>query len=95
MYAFEIFLLSVSPQGVDHGKGKKLSLAENFSIFFPKSSPHYPIGEFGGRIRHGNKNFFSLLLIAEKFEVWHPLIFLFLRTSFGSVLSLSLCRIFS
>ena len=77
MYSFEIFLLSVSPQGVDHGKGKKLSLDEIFLIFFPKISSHYPIGEFGGRIRHGNKNFFSLPLIAKKFEVWHPLIFYF------------------
>ena len=77
MYSFEIFLLSVSPQGVDHGKGKKLRLAENFLIFFPKISSHYPIGEFGGPIRHGNKIFFSLPLIAEKSEVWHPLIFLF------------------
>ena len=58
MYSFEIFLLSVSPQGVDHGKGKKLSLDEIFLIFFPKSSPHYPIGEFGGPIRHENKKFF-------------------------------------
>ena len=72
MYSFEIFLLSVFPQGVDHGKGKKLSLDEKFLIFFPKTSSHYPIGEFGGRIRHGNKKFFSLPLIAEKSEVWHP-----------------------
>ena len=54
MYAFEIFFSALSPQGVDHGKGKKLSLAENFLIFFPKISSHYPIGEFGGPIRHGN-----------------------------------------
>ena len=77
MYPFEIFFPALSPQVVDHGKGKKLSLAEIFLIFFPKFSSHYPIGEFGGRIRHGNKNFFSLPLVAEKFEVWHPLFFIF------------------
>ena len=60
MYAFEIFFSALSPQGVDHGKGKKLSLDEKFLIFFPKTSSHYPIGKFGGRIRHGNKkNFLS------------------------------------
>ena len=37
MYPFKIFLLSVSPQGVDHGKGKKLSLAENFLVFRPEN----------------------------------------------------------
>ena len=77
MYAFKIFFTALSPQGVDHGNGKKLSLDEIFLIFFPKFSSHYPIGEFGGRIRHGNKNFFSLPLITEKFEVWHPLFFYF------------------
>ena len=58
MYAFEIFFSALSPQGVDHGNGKKLSLDEIFLIFFPKISSHYPIGEFGGPIRHGNKKFF-------------------------------------
>ena len=95
MYAFKIFFSALSPQGVDHGKDEKLSLDENFLIFFPKISSHYPIGEFGGRIRHGNKNFFSLPLIAEKSEVWHPLFFIFLMTFFERFLSLSLCRIFS
>ena len=54
MYAFKIFFSALSPQGVDHGNGKKLSLAENFLFFFPKISSHYPVGEFGGPIRHGN-----------------------------------------
>ena len=36
MYAFEIFFPALSPQGVDHGKGKKLSLAENFFDFLPE-----------------------------------------------------------
>ena len=58
MYAFKIFFTALSPQGVDHEKGKKLSFAENFLIFFPKFSSHYPIGEFEGRIRQGNKKFF-------------------------------------
>ena len=61
MYAFEIFFSALSPQGVDHGNGKKLSLDEIFLIFFPEFSSHYPIGEFGGRIRHGNKIFLSYL----------------------------------
>ena len=38
MYAFEIFFSVLSPQGVDHGKGKKLSLAENF-LFSSRNSP--------------------------------------------------------
>ena len=54
MYAFKIFFPALSPQGVDHGNGKKLSLDEIFLIFFPKISSHYPIGEFGGPIRHEN-----------------------------------------
>ena len=69
MYAFQIFFC-VSPQGIDHGKSKKLSLAEIFLIFFPKSSSHYPIGEFEGRIRHGNQKIFdfpSHFLFAEFF----------------------------
>ena len=37
MYAFEIFFPALSPQGVDHGKGKKLSLAENFLDFHPEN----------------------------------------------------------
>ena len=78
MYAFEIFFSALSPQGVDHGKGKKLSLAENFFDFLPEillSLHNWRIG--GVRLGTEIKIFFSLPLIAEKFEVWHPLFFIF------------------